>query len=280
MKTSFQVLSERETGQIPVSIGTSLAIESILGIYPEKETNNPAIRKIDDLWINVRTLLRNMIGAVPTEDKVSLDPNDLINSLKEEMVIIKDVIDKQSLNQVNTTFYICSFRSLLKDFKRAVLKFPKTERQKFIHAIEKHVVDFFLKEEDNEFFKKFDINIKTKSRKTLMLTHQPIDLLSRYGFIQLRLLESHTGNIKGPTEWTTKLTGGKNLTRIPFNKLTLQVFGDGEMFSTFPMKLKKELIEIAEKEKWTFNTTMEKMRYGISKAYDPDFKILMIDLMR
>lgn len=280
MRTSSDILAEREVGQIPVSIGTSLAIESLIGILPEHETNHPVIHKHEELWINVRTLLRNVIGSISSEDIVKLDPDDLINVIKEEISIIAGVVEKASLGRMKLTTYLCTFKSFLRIFKKCIPKYPKTEKQKLLAGIHYKVIEHFEKEEQYFPFEKFDVEINVKAGKALLLTHQPVDLLAKYKFKQLFLLESHTGKVKPPSEWTTKLTGGKDLLRIPFNKLTLQLFGDGEMFSSFPIKIKKELIRIAEQEKWTQNTTMDKMRYGINKTYDPNFKILMIDLMR
>lgn len=280
MKTSSQILADREVGQIPISIGTSLAIESLIGVLPEHETSNPIINKFDELWINIRTLIRNVIGAVPTEDKFNLEPIDIVMVIQEEIGLILDTVERYSVGRVKTTFYLCNFKSFLRVFKKSIPRYPKTERQKFLDTIEKHVIETFEKEEQSFPFNKYDVNIEAKAGKSLIISHQPVDLLSKYQFRQLNLLESHTGTVKSPSDWTSKLTGGKKLTRIPFNKLTLQLFGDGETFSTFPIKLKRELIDIAEKENWTQNTTMDKMRYGINKAYDPNFKILMFDLMK
>jgi len=281
VNTSADILSNREYGQLPVSIGTSLAIESVMGILPEHETQNPEIHNFETLWINVRTLLRNVVGSIPSEQKVQLNPEELTDTLVLEMRILEETINKTTFSRTQVKFYITTFKSFLRTFNHSIPKYPKTERQKFHHALEKAALEPFMDKDESPYpVEVYDVKLETKAGKSLILTHQPIDLLSRYEFKQLVLLESHTGNLKGPADWTSKLTGGKNLTRIPFNKLTLQVFGDGETFSTFPIKIKRELIRIAEEDNWTVNTTQEKMRYSINKAYDPTFKQLMLNLMK
>lgn len=281
MNTSIEILAGREMGQLPVSIGTSLALESVTGILPEHETDDPDIHKFDSLWVNVRTLFRNIVASIPSDQKVMLSPEDIVETIKQEMSAIEELVNKITFSKVKVHFYVTTLKSFLRTFSKSIPKYPKTERQKFHAALEKVALDYFIDNFDAfENLRVFDVKVEAKGGKSLIMTHQPIDLLSRYEFKQLILLESHTGALKGPSLWSTKLTGGKNLIRIPFNKLTLQVFGDGEMFSTFPIKIKRELLRIAEEENWTVNTTTEKMRYGINKSYDPKFKELMFELMR
>jgi hypothetical protein len=76
MNTSIEILAGREMGQLPVSIGTSLALESVTGILPEHETDDPDIHKFDSLWVNVRTLFRNIVASIPSDQKVMLSPED------------------------------------------------------------------------------------------------------------------------------------------------------------------------------------------------------------
>src|SRR5690606_9561418 len=94
----------------------------------------------------------------------------------------------------------------------------------------------------------YDVYIEGKFQDTMLLTHIPVDLLSADRFSKLVLLESHTGAIKPHLSWYTKLTNGKELFRMPFNRFTLQVFGDnGVHFAPMPMKMKQAVKDISEK---------------------------------
>lgn len=279
MDTSYQILANREVGQIPVSIGTSLALESAFGILPDHETKDPEIHKVTELWINLRTLLRNVIASVPSEEMLRLSPESISETIDQETHVIESAVSKASQGSCRCVFYVCSFKSLARKFPKAILKAPNTEKQKFQKSLENNALKPYFGEESTVDVRLFDTEIKAKAGRSLILTHQPIDLLSRYSFQRLLLLESHTGKIKGPSEWPSKLTGGKNLDRIPFNRMTLQLFGDGVHFSTFPIKLKKELIKIAENDNWTSITTEEKIKYSLSKIYDPQFKALLFAMM-
>jgi len=279
MTNSFQVVASREIGQLPLSIGTSLAFESLFGILPDQDGDKMA--NVNAVYVNVKTILRNILASVPTESKKLINPEDLTEAIVQELEIIKMSLDKYSSGTIVLVSYLTTFKSFLREFKDSIPRYPKTELQKYFASLERTALKPFYEDGNVQVpVKIFDVKIADDAPRSLILTHQPVDLLWRYEFRKLRLLESHTGNVKDVPLWTTKLTGGKKLTRIPFNKMTIQVFGDGESFTGMPIKIKREVIRIAEEEKWTCNTTLEKMRYGISKAYDPHFKQLMFKLMK
>ena len=70
------VLSNRVLGEVvPISIATALAIESLIGKNPEAPVVEDHLGEIDILMINVRTLTRNVIGAIQKEDKEVVEVN-------------------------------------------------------------------------------------------------------------------------------------------------------------------------------------------------------------
>jgi hypothetical protein len=105
-----------------------------------------------------------------------------------------------------------------------------------------------------------------KNAKAWIMTHHPMDLLSRYEFSELSLISSHTGDIKKPVEWIKKLTSNEAYHRLPFNIMTLQVLGDGavQFFSQSP-SIKKHLLAMAEGGKWKPTTTRDKIVSDMSK---------------
>ena len=106
-----------------------------------------------------------------------------------------------------------------------------------------------------------------------------IDLLSNYSFPSCKLLESHTGKIKPKTYWNSKLSG-KDSGLMPFNAMTLQIFGDGENFAAYPRKLKLELIELAKKNKWSPITTNAKVESDLNKMTDKLGAQMLKDMLR
>ena len=105
--------------------------------------------------------------------------------------------------------------------------------------------------------------------RATLITHYPVDLLARYNFTELHLLESHTGAIKNPSMWNTKLQNGRDIPNIPFDRATLQVFGDGVMYRPMNMKIRKAFIEMAEKHQWSAATTEALVKHSAKSAKDP-----------
>ncbi len=74
------LLLQRTVSGFPLSIGTGLALESIL--EPVQEVYDPQrvvpekikLNKYDAIWFNIDTLVRNIVGSVPTEVQKDVGP--------------------------------------------------------------------------------------------------------------------------------------------------------------------------------------------------------------
>jgi hypothetical protein len=263
-------LSSREVGALPISIGTSLAIESILGILPEHETDKPAINETDLLWINVRTLYRNLMGAVDKTVRPQLLPSEIAEAIINEMQSIEAAIAHQTMGKVAVTFYHCSYYSTSRKFPHALHKAPNTPLQKEGFLLEQLTMRSIIETQPANDFREFDLDFDgDPSRRVFIVTHYAIDLLNRYRFKSMTLLETHTGALKPPSRWYTKLHDGKSLYNIPFDRMTLQVFGDGNMFSPAPIKIRKFMVTLAEKYNWTSVTTKDYITKSIKDEKDP-----------
>lgn len=252
------MLIPRELGEIiPISIPTALAVESFLS---PTEARNMEFSKYD-LWINAKTLFRNLYSTIENPEGCTVD--DLLADLLEEHTILTTILDSH-METLKGKYYFYSnhHRSLVtrKLYKTALLKEPSTEKQKKYAAIEVEVVNAFVELLAEKVYVD-DVALKGQDRRGVVITHQPFDLLSRYKFSDLVLLESHTGTFKRPVEWNTKLTGGSKNLRIPFNALTLQVFGDNStMFKTYPTVVKRLIHGLSEERKWSGATTIDKIK--------------------
>lgn len=278
------VLSSRTIGEVlPISIATSLAIESLLGKNPEAPIEEDHLEEFDSLYINVRTLVRNMLGAVQTEDKnINLSPILIMEYIINEMITIQSIMEDEADGKT-VVFYAPSYEGVYKDkFKHGIIKEYKTKGQSYLLERELYVQRNIVKEVDKMEVTlnllEVDIKIPVDRVKVAMLSHYPIDLLSRYQFSTLNLVESHTGAFKGPGEWYTKLTGYKDRTPIPFDKAMLQVFGDGTMFLSSARKLRTTFLELSEKYKWTYRTTEELIKFSAKKLHDHAFSIYVDEL--
>lgn len=278
---SRDLLTNRAVGQFPLSIATSLAIESLIGIFPDAPSEHPPIRDHDSLWVNMRTLIRNLLGSLKTEDRKHLTEHTVAEYIVNEMRTIETVCVEHGDGRFEVAFYKCSYTDLSYSYNKSILKVPSTPGQKLSWAFEENV----LKVIDEEY--QGHIPYLTLTRKfpevhsrVLLISHYPVDLLQRYKFDNLALLETHTGAVKPPNMWNTKLKDGRELERIPFDRMTLQMFGDGITFSPMNLKVRQKLVEIAEKNKWTPLTTKEFVIYCVEQNRDPALESLVKDLYR
>lgn len=279
---ALELISDRDMGQIPISIGTSLALEGAFGILEENPDNNPVINRVDVLYVNLRTLIRNLVGAIKPGDLDSVYPEDLAVMLINEITTIEQAVSQYTSGRVKVVTYLCNYRKLPKRFPFAILKAAKTERQQYAAMREENTVIEFkelLKHNPNIRIIETDMDLEPDPRKVLMLSSYAVDLLQRYRFSSLILLESHTGAVKSQAMWHSKLTNGKELSSIPFDQMTLQFFGDnGNLFTGFPIKYRKVLISIAEKNRWNSLSTKDFIISCVHKAYEPELEILVRNL--
>lgn len=286
MTTYDDILANREKSLgVPISIGTGMAIDSILslGEFTEREDPQPPISHYRALWINLRTLFRNAFNAFDKDSKEQLSEGALLEVMVEDIHVIISSLQEKVDRHFNLVFYLCEFNDFEKQFPNAKYKELSTVKQKSEQQMEDKTLLLFMENCPK------DIDVRTYKTKiddgmdarTLLLTHYPVDLLWHRKFSSLTLLESHTGKMKQKPQWYTKLTGSKNLTRIPFNRLTIQLFGDGNvLFASMSKSLKDEIVKLAEENRWTTVTTDEKVRNDLNKVYDPRVKLFYLNLLR
>lgn len=273
-------LSERQVGGLPFSIATSLAIESVCGIHPEIQVTKAPILEVKHIFINLRTLIRNIVGSVETEVKKMLTADLVLNALTEELSLIDAAISKYGEGKATVIFYACSYSSLKRLFPHAIHREITTDLQKSYNQLERDTLKELFKIPPTHDIRQFDVNLDGNYPESFILTHITIDLLSKYSFKDLQLIESHTGKIKKPSLWNTKLTKGNDLMRIPFCKFSIQVFGDnGQLFSPMPSAIKKQVVEMAEADKWTTVSTKERLISSINKIKDSTMRSTLLSLL-
>jgi len=275
-------LSERVVGQYPISIPTSLALESAAGILPEAPSPTKPIAERDNIMFNLRTLFRNLLGSMDKEAKKQLTAYTIAEALSAEMRVIEQVVSEISDGMCESIFYHCTYGDLLQKFTKAIPKTINTVAQKEYASTEAMTIKYIKEEFEQStppirwLTREFD----QISGRTLLLTHYPIDLLQRYRFDAMSLLESHTGAIKGPMLWNTKLHNGKEFEIIPFDRMTLQMFGDNVTFTPMSLKVRQKVYSIAVKNRWTPATTKDFVIHCIVENRDPALEVLVKDLYR
>ena len=273
---SVSVLTQRAVSAFPLSIGTALALESIMdGIQPPYDPAREIPDRIDlnhysEYWVNVETLHRNIVGSIPSPEQKSLLAGEIIEVLIEETGLIKELVENHTHGRTRVVFYRNLQKGLAKAHPHARLRQPKTENQISTDALLERTCEVFFKHHKGHGdYRVFERVLQPLNKpKALITTHQAYDLLSIGGFDVLDLLESHTGVLKKKSLWYTKLHGGKDLVRIPLNACTMQVFGDSITFAPQPMPLRQQILELSEKFEWHALTTKDRLRFSFDTLKD------------
>lgn len=272
---------ERDVGQIPVSIGTSLAFEGLLGIHPNQPRQPTNVKTIQTLWINLRTMARNLFEAVPTEKSLSVDYTNAVSVLLTEVQTIPVALAQHGYTG-KVRYYLASKDAPKWAFPRANFKVAKTPKQIAYDMFERFVSIELLQQMKALKLDVMEIDAKPKAGEGVVaiLTHYPHELLWKPQFSRLLLLESHTGKLKTYNEWWTKLNGLKSKDAeypMPFTEFTIQVFGDGQTLDSQPRKIREELKELSKTKKWTGITTPDKLYHDVmngSKELKDTYKLL------
>lgn len=274
---------EKSQGKYPLAFGTSTALEGLMGIHDELQyspNNRYPYKTIDVLAINVRTLIRNIIHAHQSAQIKDITDNDVLIYLDEEFELINSIVEATAGKNLRVYFYLPKYGNIERLFPHAKINKPTTARQLILHALEMGAIDKLIN--SNYPFVRFHDGQPSYppefiDMRVAYLTHMVTDLL----YIpngKSYLLESHTGKLKQPNEFNTKLKGlSKLAVQIPFNKMTIQMFADkGDMFNPLSSKYRKQLIEIATKYRWGISTTQDKIIANCKMSNNPE----LLDLVR
>lgn len=270
-------LANRAVGKYPISVATSLALESALNEHPELKHKDVPLRKYKQVWVNLRTLFRNLHGSMEPAVANWLDWRGYVIGLYEDMSGISQLLSDHGVEAV---FYYSNYKDIQLKYRHALVRADSTDKQKEYTAVLNKAIEEILKNEGpNGRVRLFDLKLKHPTREqypeSMIVTHYAYDLLSASEFKDLVLLESHTGAIKPKAQWHTKFLNGKDLAQIPFNEAFLQVFGDSQTFRPIDIKVRRDILAVAEKYKWSSVTTRDKVMYGISTISNPYSKEIL-----
>jgi len=277
-------------GGFPLSIGTSLSFESLFAprqpVYdPEREIPNRVnIGDYGELWINLETLYRNIVGAIDKSIYETSKPSELKDLMESEMDIIESLLEVEGNGTCKPVFYRSEYRDLEKLTKTHVvqLRTPNTENQKFYEKSLNETLNLVFKYRHSKYCATIPdtfLPIDKKTKQGLVITHYPYDLLSYTAFSKLDLLESHTGKLKPRNLWYTKYypLGTEELNTLPFLKVLLIVFGDHVKIKPYFSKIRKQIFDISKRRNWTPVTTVAKVQFDLElEIMDP----LLIAVLR
>jgi len=246
----------RALGALGMSAATSLAFEN---------SGTDSIRTADVMMFNLRTLIRNAIEAYETEDRERKDEEQIAKDVEADMVLIAKWLEANRLGKpVKLIVYCPSYAIFKLKFKYADRAEAKTEKQKERVRVVDGAIKILLKKYE-KLIEKTVMGLPDFKGNGVVMTHHVIDLVDTTAVTRLYLFESRTGAIKPYTQWYTKLTGGDELHYMPFNRLTIQIFGDRSTnFRSSSIGIKNLVKKLAADHKWTPATTMSRVRSNIN----------------
>jgi hypothetical protein len=268
-------LARRTTGGFALSIGTSLAFESL---FEARQAPYDADREIpqridvrhyNEIWINLATLYRNIIGSLEDKnDYAKLSPWDLAHAVVFEIEMIMSLMQNEGHGLCQPIFYYADYKSLYKRQFPSAVRFreDKTDAQRHnTYMLTKTMAMLFDNINGGEVHHLDSELIPKKPSNAIILSHMPYDLLSYGNFKRLELLESHTGKLKGRNLWYSKYhsVGQEQLNTLPFIRQFLFLFGDHVMFQPTDIRFRKLLVEISRTRRWTPLTSEAKIRLDL-----------------
>jgi hypothetical protein len=246
----------RAVGALGISVGTSLAFELM---------SPSTTRSVDTVLFNLRTLIRNAKDAYEKEDSEKNNVEQLVKDVVSDLTLLGKWVEQNRAGKpVQMVVYYPTYSGLARKFPHATLWEPTTDLQKANVKLVKDVAKELLLKYPKLIIKT-DVGMPEWKGKGLVMTHHVVDLADISGIGRLHLLESYTGTVKPFTMWNTKLTGGGDLHFIPFNKLTIQIFGDKSTnFRSSSHGIKELLKKVADEGKWTSATSYSRVRGTIN----------------
>lgn len=268
-------LARRTTSGFALSIGTSLAFESLFEARQapyDVDREIPQridVRHYSEMWINLATLFRNIIGSLEDKnDFPKLSALDLAHAIIFEIEMIMSLMQNEGHGLCKPIFYYCEYKSLYKRQFPSAVRFreDKTDGQRHnTYMLTKTMSTLFDMVNDGDIYKLDSELIPKKPSNAIVLTHMPYDLLSYTNFKRLELLESHTGKLKGRNLWYSKFAsvGQEQLNTLPFIRQFLLLFGDHVMFQPTDIRFRRLLLEISRTRRWTPLTTEDKVKLDL-----------------
>jgi hypothetical protein len=277
------ILAQRVIGAYPLSIATSLMLESLAGVHPDLPIPpHPPIQDYQAIWVNLRTLFRNLYNAVVRDQQQDLHPSFLAEAMISEMEVLHDAI-RTLQSTVQVFFYVNNYPDLVRQFPHAQFRTDNTPLQKHYAAIMVSTLELVMTQAKKVMktppaFFRGDLQA-SQMMKTLLVTHYAWDLTSAKYLGDTELIESHTGKIKPPSQWYTKYYQGKDYPMIPFRRGFLPIFGDDTLFRPFPKAARESIVELAVKYDWTNVTSLDRLRLGLDQLSDKYLKAVIVAML-
>lgn len=279
-------LATRATSSFPLSIGTALAFEALFeGRTTPYDTDRDKPVRVDlskyqTCYINIETLIRNILQSVPSAVFIKTDKKEVYDTLLQEIDTLFSLFANEGQGLVQPVFYHASYKSIRKHPPHSSCRFrvPTNDGAKHMDALTKLAVEKLTKEW-KQLLTVDDQLRPTNRERSLVLSHIPYDLTSKKNFGTLDLLESHTGKVKPSFLWASKYqpVGDRPMGHLPFHRKLLWVFGDKYLIQPMPISMRREILRVADERQWTPFTTEEKINLDIRLTIKEPYVVMVMN---
>lgn len=262
-------LSERALGAFSLSAGTSGAIAALV-----EAEGNPRRRQetsqYDALYININTLARNAHASLNSATQVTISPEVVGGYVLDDIQHLCGVLNQVELPLV---IYHTGESDFRKKYPIGNPRLPSTDKQLFAKDFNDSLISKVMSElvkVDPDLRPKLKVQVvnklmidsPSKHKNPIYLTSNYLDLLEVDAH---NLLQSYTGNIIPKHDFwklynkSAKLKD-RDFSRIPFNRLFIQIFGDSKTFYARGYKELERILDLSEKRDWNQTTTRDRIR--------------------
>lgn len=255
----------RKMSGFQLSISTGMAMETLFAprqdVYDPERMPPPraSLTEYDSVWINVHTLLRNIINATTYDDVRVLRPKMLGEALIEEIEQIQSLSINEGQSKIIPVFYVSTYTSFYRgkspEYK---LRVPTADKQTaLLSAIYEGTHEARITGAPIFNIGEANPTPRFAGERILIMSHVTPDLLAEGKFGKMELLESHTGKIKTRREWNSKYhpLGTHKYEEMPWCKQLLCFLGDKYILQPLSIPIRKAIIEVAKDRRWTPMTT-------------------------
>ena len=136
---------ERKLSGFQLSLSTGFAMETLFAprtsVYDSERVPQPraSLKNYDSIYINVDTLLRNMMNACTFEDLRQIRPENIGEALLEEVEQIHSLASNEGKGLIKPVFYLTNYANFYRNKSAAYkLRSPTSElqRQWFITLVQ------------------------------------------------------------------------------------------------------------------------------------------------
>lgn len=259
---------------VPISIGTANAIQSVLestdginhGLMP-----TPLVA-CSAFYVSLWTLTRNAINSVTKENKELINVSTITDIVLGDIQTILAAFDKIK----PVYFYKLTRKSIRNNYGNAIRVLASSAKSMEQDDIITRVIDLVMVDEtileDRSMLLEGDMAVEIKGTLPIMvLTSHPIDLIEFGQKNPVYCLQSQTGRIVSKDEFhrfykVKAKYKESGYPRVPFNRLFLQLIGDGKMFLGVGIKQIDEIVKVAEEKEWTQRTTRDRVKLTMQTA--------------